>query len=398
MRLPLTFLRGKSAAPDFEDTRAESVNTPDERDLPPLEIQSKTHKGLAKHLLEWRVPLITGVVMLTAGILALRWVTEQGRHAAPIAQSSTTVLDASAAHLKPKASAAKAALDSPAISPVSPPAVSASAAYTDKVRAEASALIASSSQGTAQVSQVTPLGSDLAAVDYVAQGRPGIAWVDLRHKLVILGTILNAQGQNLVSGPMALAAATRAASAPSSTAEDQTTSGSAEPTAQVSQGSSASVLLAMRNAVNIKSGPPNGVPVWVFVDPDGARSARFFNSQFAQKLTGVLVHWVPVAYEDPQSAGRLAWILTQLEPLRALEKNFRNFNFAQSKGAAEAVMPSMSMADIAIKNTQLLSQVGPLETPTVLFCGKDGAPHVMAAPSDLASVAQIAGPCNVTQP
>lgn len=390
MRFPFPFNRQSKATPDFEDTHLDESPLHQEAsdpDLPQLAMHLQSQKSLAQRIVEWRVPLIIfcGALGAVAVFTHLEASRDGDRNSSSLKTSATVLDPTSVAKEKPRAKTASA--------PVAP-APSASASYAEKVRSEATALISSSSQGSAQVTQVTPLGSDLAAVDYVAQGRPGVAWVDLRHKLVILGTILDAQGRNLESGPLALSAATRAVASASSPVQAASGPVSGQGP-QDMQGSAASVLQAMREAVGIKAGPPTGVPLWVFVDPDGSRSARFFNAQMPHGTSGALVTWVPVAYEDQQSAGRVAYMLTQLDPMRALITNFRNFNFSQSKGGIESVAPSVDMADVAIKNTRLLSRVGALETPTVLFCGKDGAPHVMAAPADLSSVVQIAGSCNL---
>lgn len=348
---------------------------------------------------QWKVPLLSGGILLAVGLYVLHRLTSpNGPNPHNTAAADATVLDPHAVAAKPRPAAASARADkgtdlAPAPSP-SAPAASASAAHA-ALTTEAAALIASSSQGTAQVLQVIPVGDDAAAVEYATQGRRGLAWVDLKRKWVILGTVLNAQGQNLQAGSVALAAATGPADEGSAPQGPAAGPGPASAGA-AAQGSPAAVRAAMMQAVGVAQGPKDGVPIWVFVDPDSARSAKFFNAESSKVVPlGAWVNWVPVAYEDQQSAGRVAYILTQLDPMRALTRNFRDFNTAQNKGAVDSVTPSVAMAQVAMKNTQLLSNVSALETPTVLFCGKDGAPHVLTSPTDLAAVVQIAGHCNL---
>jgi hypothetical protein len=148
----------------------------------------------------------------------------------------------------------------------------------------------------------------------------------------------------------------------------------------------------MREAVGIATGPKTGVKLWVFVDPDSAKSARFYEASKGV-MDKARVIWIPVAYEDQTSAARVATILTQLSPALALEKNFKGFNFQTNKGSVEPNPPTPGMLGVVLKNTEFLSRVGPLDSPTVLFCTKDGAPHVISQPDHLESVLQIAGPC-----
>lgn len=286
-----------------------------------------------------------------------------------------------------------------AVAPTPAPAPAASEAL-----AQAKSDVVSASHNTAKVlsAQAGPQG--LISVQYAVNGRNGVAWVDPARKLVFLGTLLTADGQNLMDASVAMQAA---ASAPANQASAPHANGPSAPAAsQPSAQSGASmhlaagnyqaqaVVTAMEQAVGAHTGISGETPIWIFVDPDDPNSAHFFmgtTKKGAQDKTSIT--WVPVAIQDPHSLSRAAWILNQVGPAYAMKRNFQFFNTQTQQGAAPLPPTSPVMVKTILKNTKLLSDTGSLQTPAALFCTADGKPHVMYAPTDLQAIQAIAGPC-----
>jgi hypothetical protein len=388
--------RSKSQRPDFDNTIPEQWGESDhgagtegnaEGRKPQLAFQAEKRLSPKEWIVEKKIPLSIGAVVLIGGALYLHNKVQPKKiEIGP----STTVLDPQSLHTKakPKVAVSVGASGPGQMRSASAPVDAGSTVLRlqDEAEQQARALIDSSSHGSARVISAKAAGNGLVAVTYSAQGRNGLAWVDTQHKIVILGTVLDAQGQNLQSGGIALASAASAPAPAASGAQSGATpmAGTVDPAMAVQQ--------AMRTAVGVTAGNKAGIPLWIFVDPDSRASAHFYmNSKDALRVANVT--WIPVSYEDTQSVGRVASILTQINPEKALDFNYQRFNYQASKGGIDAGNPSTSMIGVALKNTQLLSSVSTLQTPTVMFCGKDGAPHVISTPTDIGAVLRIAGPC-----
>lgn len=395
----------KKPSADFPDTQVsdlpvDDAESADGKPLRPLAFEH--HKMTPREwLAKQRTPLVAGVIVLAAGAYFLLHTTKKAEPDVHI--PNVTVLHPSAEKKDtPPKTVSHGVQSSGAASPqqnaskpmetASQPVDSTAAGHQDDLVRQ---IIHTASKGAATVLSITRGPAGLSAVTYKINGQQGLAWVDTAHGLVFLGTVLNSEGRNLASGLIAMQAM---ASGSTSNEGAAVQSADGSPPVALPQGvdrQAAAVLNAMRNAVTISSGEKGGVmsPVWIFADPDSARTAKFFQKNKAL-LKGARFKWIPVAYEDTNSMARVATILTQLSPLRALEQNFANFNFQGKQGGAEpSGAVATSMASISIKNTQMLSQVATLETPTVLFCDKSGAPHVMVDPPDFGALLQMTGPC-----
>ena len=304
--------------------------------------------------------------------------------AAPVAVATTTA----AAQDHGQSSAVKPLV---AIAPVSAPAPAGSEAL-----AQAKSDVVSASHDTAKAlsAQAGPQG--LISVQYVVNGRNGVAWVDPARKLVFLGTLLTTDGKNLLDASVAMQEAAKPpaamASAPAASQPQAQASGPMPPIAGNYQAQA--VLTAMEQAVGAHTGMSGEAPIWIFVDPDDPNSAKFFMASTKKELRNkASITWVPVAIQDPHSLSRAAWILNQVGPAYAMKRNFEYFNHNNDQGGAPLPETTPVMVKLILKNTRLLSDTGSLQTPAALFCTADGKPHVMYAPTDLSAILAIAGPC-----
>jgi thiol:disulfide interchange protein DsbG len=138
------------------------------------------------------------------------------------------------------------------------------------------------------------------------------------------------------------------------------------------------------SAKGILSGK-KGPIVTVFMDPNCFYCHKFFTDIAPAVDAGkVRVRYVMGAFLKPDSAGKSAAILADKNPLAALTRDEKNFNVPTEEGGIEPVAsPAPDIARVIQANTELLGKVGPVSTPTLLFCSQGKVQMTKGAPPDI---------------
>jgi hypothetical protein len=260
-----------------------------------------------------------------------------------------------------------------------------------------SRIIAGASQGAATVQSVQPGPMGLAVATYAIGGREGLAWVDVARGVVFLGQAVAASGQNLNAGRYAMAA--QAASAPASQASQPLLGASGvQPSPMGVTGfaatqKQAALHAAMATTNGFLEGTA-GPKIWVWFDPDNPQDASYYKVIHQGIDRGQFrVFWVPVAYQNPGSMPRAVDILNSVGPAHALRKNFEQFDSRNSAGGAAAYRPDLKMMQEVNGNLQLLSAVGMVQTPAVMFCTKSSGSQVVFGTPTPADLMTDVAPC-----
>ena len=141
---------------------------------------------------------------------------------------------------------------------------------------------------------------------------------------------------------------------------------------------------------------------------EGAREARstlyvFFDAnclycnltwralQHYEKV-GLRVHWVPVAYQKPDSVGRAAAILEARYRAAALKYNAVKYDAAKYEGGIQPLeKPKAETIEKVQANTRLMQRFGAPGTPALAWKDKEGQVHFKAGLPRLSELAGITG-------
>ena len=232
---------------------------------------------------------------------------------------------------------------------------------------QAEALVSGASHGRARALSVFPGpdGLEGIVVALTAKGSArSIIWATPNAKAVLIGNLVDAQGQNLnelaevaqnlrTSPPTALQAATRPASM--------------------------SVLT-----------PGSGPILTFFIDPNCIFCNRLYRAIEPDVSAGKLrIRFVLVGIVKKDSPQRAMSILSSSTPLQAIRQDEAHFDIASEEGGYPIEAHPTPAATAALKaNDQLLSRMGAVGTPTLLYCSKAAGGHVemmKGVPADLSS-------------
>jgi thiol:disulfide interchange protein DsbG len=241
--------------------------------------------------------------------------------------------------------------------------------------AQAVSLITSASGGTAKVVKVFQGPAGLIAVAYkIPDGRSGLAWVDPSRQLVLLGQLLNAQGQNLSAAGSAFVAYAGAQQATSDESESAVTP---------------ALAAAIKGAgINVAG---NGPQVSLYLDPNSPEDRTEYMT--LASLAGqnkLSLRVVPVAYLRASSLNRAEDILVALSPKDELRKNEINFDSQHKRGGAGKLGNNVQMMSVVDANTQLLASAGQVQTPAIFWCNKDGQAQALYGPMSTQALMQLA--------
>lgn len=263
------------------------------------------------------------------------------------------------------------------ITPASAP-VHAASSSANASNAVASALIASASGGSAKAVKVFPGPAGLIAVAYMtADGRSGLAWVDPTRQLVLLGQLLNAQGQSLNSTGSAFVAYAGVPPAPG-----------AVPGAD---GSPATPILAAAIKGTGVDVAGRGAQVTLYLDPNSPEDrAEYMTLAALASQNKLNLRVVPVAYLRASSLNRAEDILVALSPRDELRKNEINFDTQHKRGGAGKLGNNVQMMSVVDANTQLLASAGQVQTPALFWCNKNGQAQALYGPMNAQALTQLA--------
>ncbi len=108
----------------------------------------------------------------------------------------------------------------------------------------------------------------------------------------------------------------------------------------------------------------------------------------------VQVVWIPVGFLKSDSPGKAEAILASPDPVAALRRDEHDFNVPEEEGG----IPPLKHASTAVvravyQNTRLLSVLGEVATPTLVFADRKGMIHILLGmPRHLGPVIDSLGP------
>jgi len=131
--------------------------------------------------------------------------------------------------------------------------------------------------------------------------------------------------------------------------------------------------------------------LYVFFDPNCYYCHLTWKALQPYEKAGLLVRWVPVAYQKPSSLGMAAAILLASDPAAALRQNETGYRPASYDGAIAAlaeVPPAISKA--LQENMNLMRAFGAQGTPALVWKEKSGIGFRNAVPR-LSELPRITG-------
>ncbi|MHB1586251.1 MAG: thioredoxin fold domain-containing protein [Acidiferrobacteraceae bacterium] len=108
----------------------------------------------------------------------------------------------------------------------------------------------------------------------------------------------------------------------------------------------------------------------------------------------VRVMWIPVGFLKSDSPGKAEAILASPDPLAALRRDEHDFNVQEEEGGITPLKhASTAVVRAVYQNTRLLSALGEVATPTLVFADRKGAIHILLGmPPHLVTVINSLGP------
>jgi thiol:disulfide interchange protein DsbG len=209
-------------------------------------------------------------------------------------------------------------------------------------------------QGTIQ--QTFPAANGLIGfVVQSSQGNNGIVYADPKGQYVFVGSIINAQGQDLTQ----------------------------VYTNQYINSKIAGPAYQEANTMSWFSDGSDNAPhkAYVIIDPNCIFCHLLYKQVKPLIDSGQLqVRWIPVAFRDPSSPGKAAAMLnagSNAASDKALQENEDGFNDQTESGALTPLTPSSDLQVAAAfnkvtQNTAFFSKYGFQGTPTILYAQADG--------------------------
>ncbi|MDA8378730.1 MAG: hypothetical protein M0Z50_17190 [Planctomycetia bacterium] len=258
---------------------------------------------------------------------------------------------------------------------------------------EIAQLIGSASQGAATVKQVYMNGPQgfVGVVYEIAGGDRGMAWVNLPDRLVLIGTLLTASGQDL-NGPYLFAKTAKSAG---------TSEATASVTAPAQSGTTGSVMATAYNGGTGFVVGTAGPEATVYIDPDSGKGHALYLALEPLIQGGkIKVRYVPIAEKGKNSLRVAEAILSAPNPAAALDKNehlFKKRADGANKGGLRGIPPNLQMTQIVDGNTGMLAAAGYISDTVMVYCDKAGDYQVQQghqASMDLSAVMENIGACH----
>ncbi|MEY2335157.1 hypothetical protein [Acidithiobacillus ferrianus] len=249
-------------------------------------------------------------------------------------------------------------------------------------------LLSSASDDTATVIQTWPGPGGLTGALYRdVNGQEGVAWVDAQENLVMIGTLVGADGKNYNTSSDFALAANRSVVA-------QTVSET--PTTMRAVSTLGTLMTGGTGFTEGRSGPQ----ATVYIDPNSSVGHRLYLALAPKIAAGTLnVRYVPVAEKDKSSLHKAEAILAAPAPAKKMsmdERLFKKSPNGQMEGGIRGVPSTLSMVQEVDGNTALLATAGYINNPVMVYCDKAGKHQVSvgdATVGDLASILDNLGNC-----
>ncbi len=251
-------------------------------------------------------------------------------------------------------------------------------------------LLSAASNGTATVVQVWPGPGKLEGVIYAdANQEQGVAWVDMAQHLVLIGTLIGANGKNYNdAADFGLAATPRQESA-------------GDPAVASTASAPKSTLMRLKEGGSGFIVGTQGPLITAYIDPNSETSHRLYDSlELASDNGKVRTRYVLVALKDKGSLEKAEQILSAPSPAKVLSEDEHLGKVRANQdwaGGIKGVQGSLYMAQEVNGNTALLAAAGYIGDPVIVWCNKAGKAQVATnegAVGDLSAIISSAGKCH----
>ncbi|WP_321881656.1 thioredoxin fold domain-containing protein [Paraburkholderia bannensis] len=130
---------------------------------------------------------------------------------------------------------------------------------------------------------------------------------------------------------------------------------------------SASAIVEGASGANVKS------TLYVFMDPNCIFCHLVWKALQPYEAAGLQVHWIPLGFLKPDSAGKAAALLQSKNSAALLKELETHYSEKDEEGgiAPLAQIPATAQAQID-RNTQLFQDLGFQGTPTIIYQGSGG--------------------------
>ncbi|HJU24733.1 MAG TPA: thiol:disulfide interchange protein DsbG [Casimicrobiaceae bacterium] len=131
--------------------------------------------------------------------------------------------------------------------------------------------------------------------------------------------------------------------------------------------------------------------LYVFFDPNCFYCHLTWKALQPYEKAGLQVRLVPVAYQQPSSAGRAAAIMQAPDRVAAMRENELRYDRAHFDGGIAPVNVSKALAAQLDANTKLMHAFGAPGTPLLVWRDSNGRIQVMNAVPRLSELPRITG-------
>ncbi len=194
------------------------------------------------------------------------------------------------------------------------------------------------------------------------QGKPNVMYLTSDEQHVIIGVMLDANGQNLTQDHLAEHTPV--------IPDYESLWARAEQTTWVAEGAKA----------------PKNV-VYVIADPFCPYCHALWKASQPYQAVGLQIRWILVAYLHPDSAAKAAAILGAENP----ELAFKVHETAFAEGGIELPQdpPAQALLDQIRANTQLMEQLKVVGTPAILYRSEDDKAHLIQGMPKLSTLPML---------
>ncbi|HLX28407.1 MAG TPA: thioredoxin fold domain-containing protein [Casimicrobiaceae bacterium] len=131
--------------------------------------------------------------------------------------------------------------------------------------------------------------------------------------------------------------------------------------------------------------------LYVFFDPNCLYCHLTWKALQPYEKAGLQVRLVPVAYQQPSSAGRAAAIMQAHDRVAAMRENELRYDRAHFDGGIAPANVSKALAAQLDANTRLMRAFGAPGTPLLVWKDSEGRIQVMNAAPRLSALPRITG-------
>lgn len=167
----------------------------------------------------------------------------------------------------------------------------------------------------------------------------------------------------------------------------------APPTRDGAQHTEARLFAQLEKADAVVEGPKHSQHLlYVFFDANCFYCHLTWKALQPYEAAGLQVRWVPVAYQQPSSAGRAAAIMQARDRVAALRANETRYDASRFDGG---IAPMASVPKALVEqlhaNTRLMRAFGAPGTPLVVWKAADGAVRYKVGVPRLSELPAITG-------